>query len=127
MLIRMDATGRVRTNASQREALLDAYESSGLSGPEFAVRHGVKYQTFATWLQKRKRSNGGYPALAVHDGEKAFPLLLAEVERQESSPPPAIPLEVQLPGSSSTAIHDKAQLGPAVELLRQLARRSPAA
>ncbi|WAC21095.1 hypothetical protein OVA24_06825 [Luteolibacter sp. SL250] len=78
-LIKVDAIGRVRTAAAQREALLDAYESSGLSGPEFAARHGVKYLTFATWLQKRKRRTGSYPALAHPDGTKAFPVLLAEV------------------------------------------------
>ncbi|MBK1884431.1 hypothetical protein JIN85_18585 [Luteolibacter pohnpeiensis] len=95
-LIRMDAIGRVRTSASQREALLDAYESSGLSGPEFAARHGVKYQTFATWLQKRKRRTGGYPAMAAPAGG-AFPLLLAEVECAEGPAGSTIPLEVRLP------------------------------
>jgi hypothetical protein len=121
-LIKVDAIGRVRTSASQREALLDAYESSGLSGPEFAARHGVKYQTFATWLQKRKRRTGGYPALAHPDGTKAFPLLLAEVECPDGPPSVTTPLEVGLPGGATIAIHGEAQLGLAVELLRQLAR-----
>jgi hypothetical protein len=121
-LIRMDAIGRVRTSASQREALLDAYESSGMSGPEFAARHGVKYQTFATWLQKRKRRTGGYPAMAAPDGGGTFPLLLAEVECQEEPPASAIPLEVRLPGGATLAIRGQVQLGLAVELLRQLAR-----
>ncbi|MBX3742524.1 MAG: hypothetical protein KF712_16175 [Akkermansiaceae bacterium] len=120
-LIRMDAIGRVRTSASQREALLDAYGSSGLSGPEFAARHGVKYQTFATWLQKRKRRTGGYPSMAAPDGG-SFPLLLAEVECAEGPPASTTPLEVRLPGGASIAIHGGAQLGLAVELLRQLAR-----
>jgi hypothetical protein len=120
-LIRMDAIGRVRTSASQREALLDAYESSGLSGPEFSARHGVKYQTFATWFQKRKRRTGGYPAMAAPDGENVFPLQLAEVECPDG-PSATTPLEVRLPGGATIAIHGEAQLGLAVELLRQLAR-----
>lgn len=122
-LIRVDAIGRMRTAAPQREALLDAYESSGLSGPEFAARHGVKYQTFATWLQKRKRRTGGYPAMAAPDGGGVFPLLLAEVECSEGAPAATTPLlEVRLPGEASIAIHGAAQLGLAVELLRLLAR-----
>lgn len=76
----MNSIGRVKTAAAQREALLDAYESSGLNGPEFAAQHGVKYQTFTTWLQKLKRRTGGYPAMADPDGGRVFPLLLAEVE-----------------------------------------------
>ena len=38
----------------QRERILDEYERSGLSGPKFAALCGVKYQTFATWLTRRK-------------------------------------------------------------------------
>jgi len=40
----------------QRERILDEYERSGLSGAKFAAVYGVKYQTFATWLQPT-----GYP------------------------------------------------------------------
>jgi hypothetical protein len=32
-----------------------------VSGPKFAALVGVKYQTFATWMQKRKRRQGKYP------------------------------------------------------------------
>ena len=35
------------TPMAQREALLDAYERSGLSGMKFAALHGVKYPSFA--------------------------------------------------------------------------------
>lgn len=47
--------------------MMEAFASSGLSGLEFAALHGVKYQTFASWLQKRKHSGGtlaGLPAAA---------------------------------------------------------------
>ena len=39
----------------QREALLDAFERSGQSGVVFCRQHGLKYPTFATWVQKRKK------------------------------------------------------------------------
>jgi hypothetical protein len=47
--------GRVRTPLAQQEALLDAFECSGLSGIKFAAVHGVKYPSFANWVQQRKR------------------------------------------------------------------------
>ena len=54
-LLKTDALGRVRTTREQREAILDAFETGALSGPEFAQVHGINYQTFATWRQKRRR------------------------------------------------------------------------
>ena len=42
-LLKTDTKGRVRSTPEQRAAVLDAYESSGLSGPEFARVHGIKY------------------------------------------------------------------------------------
>jgi transposase-like protein len=64
-LVRLDCLGRIRFSREQREALLDGYESSGLSGPEVCGRHGVKYQTFATWRQKRRNKE--------RDGERSKP------------------------------------------------------
>jgi hypothetical protein len=53
-LIRTDVLGRMHRTAEQRERILDEYERSGLSGPKFAALCGVKYQTFAYWLARRK-------------------------------------------------------------------------
>ena len=52
-LLKVDRLGRVRVSAQRREALLDAFESCGVSGVEFAAHIGVKYKTFATWRQKQ--------------------------------------------------------------------------
>jgi hypothetical protein len=64
-ILKRDAVGRVRTSVRQREALMDAYERSGLSGPKFAKVSGVCYQTFACWMQKRRRARGDYASSAV--------------------------------------------------------------
>ena len=61
-ILKSDALGRVRTPSADREAILDAFEESGLSGAAFAKAHGIKYCTFATWRQKRKKERGEYPA-----------------------------------------------------------------
>jgi hypothetical protein len=53
--LQSDTRGRMRTSAPRREALLEEFDRSGLSGKQFAELTGLKYQTFATWLQKRRR------------------------------------------------------------------------
>ncbi len=55
VILRTDGLGRVRTPLAQQEALLDAFERSGLSGMKFAALHGVKYPSIANWVQQRKR------------------------------------------------------------------------
>jgi len=55
VILKTDRLGRVRTPLAQRDALLDAFERSGLSGMKFAALHGVKYPSFANWVQQRKR------------------------------------------------------------------------
>jgi len=55
VILKRDGRGRVRTPLAQREGLLDAFERSGLSGMKFATLHGVKYPSFANWVQQRKR------------------------------------------------------------------------
>ena len=47
VILKTDRRGRLHTPMAQREALLDAYERSGLSGMKFAALHGVKYPSFA--------------------------------------------------------------------------------
>ncbi len=54
-ILKSDARGRVMSTPQQREELLRQYERSGLSGPRFAAAAGVKYQTFASWLQRKGR------------------------------------------------------------------------
>ena len=54
-LIKIGRMGRMRFTREQREKILDAYEASGSSGTDFAKIHGIKYQTLATWVQRRRR------------------------------------------------------------------------
>ena len=45
----------------RREAILDAFERSGMSGAAFARHIGVKYPTLASWVQKRRRARTECP------------------------------------------------------------------
>jgi hypothetical protein len=69
IILKTDGLGRVRTPLAQREALLDAFERSGLSGMKFAALHGVKYPSFANWVQQRKRRR----LLMTHAGGEGHP------------------------------------------------------
>ena len=65
--MKRDVLGRVGTDARRREALLDKFEPSGLSGPKFAALAGLCYQTFAGWFQKRSQLRGADPVRPLRD------------------------------------------------------------
>jgi transposase-like protein len=51
-----DERGRQIRPAHEREALVRAYRESGLTQKAFAAREGVKYSTFAAWIQDARRT-----------------------------------------------------------------------
>ena len=59
-ILKTDVLGRITVGSAQREAILDAFEASGMTGQAFALHHGIKIQTFASWMQKRRRRRGDY-------------------------------------------------------------------
>ena len=59
MILKSDTRGRVRTPLERRVALLAEYDRSGLSAAKFAALVGVRYPTFATWVQQRRKAQGG--------------------------------------------------------------------
>ena len=54
-VIKVDARWRMRVSSQRRAELLDEFERNGMSTPEFARLAGIKYQTFAYWLQCRRK------------------------------------------------------------------------
>lgn len=125
-LIKVDCVGRVRTTPEHRAALLVAFESSALAGPEFCKHHGVNYQTFATWLQKHRRATGAYSPNAPSPSP---PLLtLAEVELPENGSLPgafAEAVKIRLPGGASLLLESAKQLPLVTALLRELTAPQP--
>jgi transposase len=55
-IVKMDRLGRVKTPRERREALLAEFDRSGMSGQQFAKWAGIKYGTFITWVQQRRKS-----------------------------------------------------------------------
>jgi len=115
-ILKTDATGRVRTPALRRESLLAEFDQSGLSGTKFAELAGIKYQTFASWLQKRRRAvpPSGQPGDTVR-------WLEAVVEgAQTPGGKSPLALVIKLPGAASLEVSDLKQVPLAAALLRSL-------
>jgi hypothetical protein len=53
-LLQIDERGHVRVSRERREALLEEFERSGMSGAKFARLAGIKYPTFMYWLKQRR-------------------------------------------------------------------------
>ena len=54
-IIKQDTRGRLRTTRERREALLAEFDRSAMTGRKFAKWAGIKYSTFANWLQTRRK------------------------------------------------------------------------
>lgn len=107
-ILKIDEAGRVWTPRELREAALDEFERSGLPATQFAGRIGVKYPTFASWVQKRRKERGG---------RKRLPWVEVDAPRVAVS----TALSVHLPGGARLEIADGSQARIAAELLRALA------
>lgn len=138
-LLKQDVLGRVTLTRDKREALLNEFERSGMKGRPFARMAGVNYQTFASWIQKRRRARGDYQKMAAMqktalqrplrtaqpNGKTTACLQLVEVALPSSSVTPSTPvapaaLELLLPGGARLHLHDASQAELADHLLRHL-------
>lgn len=65
-ILKTDSRLRVVTPPKHRKALLDAFERSSSSAKAFAAEHGIKYPTFASWIQQRRREVRTATAASAH-------------------------------------------------------------
>jgi hypothetical protein len=131
-LLKTDVLGRSRMSRAQREAILDAFEASGMTGQGFALQHGIKIQTFASWIQKRRLARGDYQKESVrqklrmrkscpatdppHPTPTSFKLIEVDLRTE---PTATTALEVLLPGGAIVRISHESQIGLLQLLLRQ--------
>jgi hypothetical protein len=120
-LVKRDALGRVRTNRQEREALLEEFGRSGLSGPQFARVAGVKYQTLATWRQQQNKSHRRKgQAVAVHTRAN---FVEAEVSGEgDALVEPVAALRVHLPQGAWLELNHPHQVPLVVALVKELGR-----
>ena len=113
-LVQTDCKGRLRVSREQRKAVLAEFERSGLSAAKFAAVAGIKYSTFAGWLQRYRRAK---PKAAL----RRLRLLEAVVDpgpaRERTSEGV---LSVHLPGQVRIEVSSLAQVPWVRELIRGL-------
>ena len=121
-ILKTDVLGRVKTPRPRREELLDQFERSGLSGQKFAELAGLKYQTFATWAQKRRRQRGAYGGVKTPTkaAEQVRWLEAVVEEAQSAGAKDGLALVLELPGGARAQLHQAKQAGLAAALLRAL-------
>jgi len=110
-LIRTDRLGRVTVSRAHRDSLLEAFDKSSMSAQSFAAHHGIKYTTFANWIQRQRRTAANHPEVPR--------LTLAELTLEPQTA--ARPLALVLPGGLRVELHDSAQLPLLAALLETLA------
>jgi hypothetical protein len=126
-VLKSDTKGRVRVPAERREMLLDEFESSSLSAMKFAALAGVKYATFANWIQRRRKQratiqqSGPSVEEGVHCTQTATrPVRLFEAFAEVGRASVGAALRVELPGGGVIVLESPGQLRLAAELLQML-------
>lgn len=97
--VTLDTQGRVRVSKEQRRVILAEFARSGVSAARFAQRAGLKYSTFAGWVQRYRRTKRPGPKPPVR-------LLEAVVTPSPSTPV----LRVHLPGGARLEFCDVSQV-----------------
>jgi len=121
-ILKTDSLARVRTPPERKRELLEEFERSGLSGCKFAALVGVKYQTFAAWVAKRKRE-GQVVAPAKAEalaGAKVrwLEAVIDQAQAADGKSPAALTL--QFAGGARAEVADLKQIQLAAALLRAL-------
>jgi hypothetical protein len=127
-IFKRDKVGRVRVSRARREALINEFERGGTSGAQFADYVGIKYSTFANWLQKRKRQQASGVGMDSQNrglkGKRTAPMRWLEtmVDAGGKESDTEARLRVHLPGGAYLEIANRPQAGLAAMLLENLGR-----
>jgi hypothetical protein len=116
-VLQADEHGRIRTPKERREAVLDEFERSGLSGAKFARLAGIKYPTFMYWLKQRRDAGGKARSAAGESQALGFVEALIEGASHRRSSEGLI---IELAGGARVKVESPVQLQLAAELLRML-------
>jgi len=112
VILKTDRRGRLRYSQEQKQAFIEAFESSGLSAPRFAALHGVNYQTLVYWIKKRRGVSEDHPALRS--------LVPAVIDPPSAGNSSAAPVEILLPSGVRILMHTPGQMDLAMDLVRKL-------
>lgn len=117
--LKSDEKGRVQTPPARREEILDAFERSGVSGVKFAKMAGIKYQTLASWVVRRRREREASGTSTSKTAAIRPPMRFLEAVVPDASSA-TMSLEVELPGGVRLRLSRPEHLPLAIELIRNL-------
>lgn len=114
-----DARGRRLTPAARRAELVEAWRQSGLTRAAFARREGLKYPTFATWVQESRPGTRGRCAVRPNGRRREAPVRFAEVSLPLAAPTlPLAAIEVRLPDGTVVRGAQGCEVAAVVRALR---------
>jgi hypothetical protein len=124
-ILKTDVRGRVLVSPVRREALLDEFEKSGSSAMRFARLAGIKYPTFANWVQQRRKQRAEVKleqgeACATKDGASGGVLRLFEAVVEDGGEEQGRregAMRIELPGGCRLSIGAPSELPLAAELV----------
>lgn len=120
-IFKTDARGHIRVPVERREALLDDFEKSGLSGAKFARLAGISYGTFATWAQRRRKERAAVP-MPENGTVRLIEATVEDRRTDSASLPEPAGLLIELPGGGRLRVESPLQLRLAAELLTMIAQ-----
>ena len=121
-IIKQDSRGRMRTTRERREALLAEYDRSAMTGRKFAKWAGIKYTTFANWLQARRKLGCrelAAPGVASAASPRWLEAVVEGSPHKEPAKSKTARLIVHGPGGVRLELSDERQVSWAARLLRE--------
>jgi hypothetical protein len=109
----VDSRGRVRVSSERRATLLAEFDRGGMTATGFAAWVGIKYSTFASWIQQRRRK--ARPVDGARNGLRWVEAVAGKEE--ESAAGTRSVLMVHLPAGARMEICDSGAARLAAELL----------
>ena len=132
-VLKQDRRGRVRVPRERREALVEEFLGSGVSAAEFARMAGVKYATFANWVQKQRQRQGargpgagsaGMRSTSPVEGLRLWEAVVEDAGAGRRGAGGNGGLWIELPGGCGLRVETPVQLAMAAELVKLVAQRS---
>ena len=124
-IIKQDSRGRLRTTPERREALLAEFDRSGMSGQKFSAWAGIKYSTWANWVQQRRKRQGMSAPKETKPGEAGatnvrwLEAVVGASTEKAAAKPKTGALIVHGPGGVRLELSDEKQVVWAARLLRE--------
>jgi transposase len=118
-LLKTDRLGRVHMPREKQELIVDRFEQSGMSGQAFAAHVGVKYSTFASWVQKRRQARGEYCEKSGKALKASLSLVEAVVEADGPTEPASV-LKLETKSGLKLRLKAGSDMPVLVQLLKAL-------